>query len=68
MTLEQLYQLARPIPEVFKMTNKYTFIGVNNILEVKYMDLNDKNINTLITFKQSITTRNKIGPKIINYF
>lgn len=74
MTLEQLYQLARPIPEVFEMTNKYTFIGVNNILEVKYMDLNDilkhtTPINNYIREAgQVLLLPNKIEDKIINLF
>lgn len=41
MGLELLWKLARPIPKQLELTNKYTWLGVNNLLPARYLDVND---------------------------
>lgn len=41
MNLNELYSVAHDITEQMSTTNKYTFIGYNKILPVKYLDIND---------------------------
>lgn len=41
MTLKELYNSAHEIPETLKYYNKYTWLGFNNIIDLRYLDVND---------------------------
>lgn len=41
MTLNELYELAKEIPEYLKYENKYAWLGYNNIIDVRYLDVDD---------------------------
>lgn len=51
MGLSKLWGMARPIPKELELVNKYTWLGVNNLLPVKYLDLNDTIIQPDIAIK-----------------
>jgi len=41
MSIEELYKLGHLIPESLKNKNKYTWLAYNNLIEIKYLDVND---------------------------
>lgn len=41
MDLEQLYNLAKPLTYTDAFLNKYTFLAYNNIIEAKYLSVNN---------------------------
>lgn len=41
MKIEELYQLGKNIPESLVNKNKYTWLAHKNLLELKYLDIND---------------------------
>lgn len=67
MTLQELYNIAKPIPEELALTNKYTFAGFHNLIEVRIIDVNDiigkeTPINTYL----STNYKTLIFPNIVN--
>lgn len=41
MNIEELYSLGRLVPDSLKYKNKYTWLAHSNILEMRYLDVND---------------------------
>lgn len=41
MTAKELYQVAGEIPEALKFHNKYTWLAYYNLIEARYLDIND---------------------------
>lgn len=41
MTIHEVYNMAKDIPEYLKDYNKYTWMGYHKIIKVKYIDVND---------------------------
>jgi 5S rRNA maturation endonuclease (ribonuclease M5) len=41
MTIKELYQAARVIPDELKFHNKYTWLAHHNVIEARYLDIND---------------------------
>lgn len=71
--LNKLYNAARPVPESLKLENKYTFMSDFNIVEVKYLDINDVlksneiKLERFITeYEQILLFPNKIGDTIVD--
>jgi hypothetical protein len=41
MTLTELYNIGKKIPEYLKYENKYTWLGFKKIIDIRYLDAND---------------------------
>ena len=41
MTLTELYNIGKKIPEYLKYENKYTWLGFKKIIDIRYLDVND---------------------------
>lgn len=68
MVLNQLYGWARPIPKELEFINKYTWLGVNKVLPVKYLDVNDVLTNMDVGIRNYIIKNEAVllFPNIVN--
>lgn len=66
--LDNIYSIAKPIPEHLKYTNKYTFLLYNKIVEGKYIDINMalQNSNKALTKYVAQHNRVLVFPNILN--
>lgn len=73
--LQELYNKARAIPQELELTNKYTWLAYNNVLEARYLDLNDTLVQRDIQIGGYISRNeaillfpNIVGDKIVDIF
>lgn len=73
--LEKLYSKAKEIPSTLELTNKYSFLAFNKIVEAKYLDVNDilsgtdTRLNSYVgRFKRVLLFPNRVGDTITDIF
>ena len=67
MELQTLYNKAKPILEEDKLLNKYTYLAYNNILEGRYLSVNDlPNIDTKLASYIAEHSKVIIFPSYVN--
>lgn len=68
MGLDKLWSMARPIPKELELINKYTWMGVNKVLPIRYLDANDVMAHPNMPIKNYLVNNEVIllFPNIVN--